>query len=76
MVPWHDFDDNDAFWWLNIYIYLYIYLYDDIVLITNMVTWLLTLLWLCHEVAYGHGIYIYIYDDGMTWDHGFTVMVT
>ena len=37
MVPGHDFDDNDAIRWVDIYIYIYIYLYDDIVLITYMV---------------------------------------
>ena len=56
MVPEHDFDD-DALWWLDIY--LYIYLYSDIVLITSMVLWSLIWLWWCHDVAYGHGIYIW-----------------
>ena len=65
MVLWYDFDDNDAMWWLDIYIH--IYLYDDIILMTYMVPWL----WICIDDAPRWLIAIHIQvlynDDDMIW---------
>ena len=72
MILRHNFNDNDAIWWLDIYIHIFIWLYcfDNI-----YGTMIMDMYWWCHEVAYGYGIHG-IYDAEMTWKNDFTVMVT